>query len=154
MNKNALIDKLIELIRPIVEELNYELYHLEYVKEGQENYLRIYIEKEDGGISLEDCEKVSRAVSDMLDVEDPIAEAYYLEVSSPGMERVLHTDKHLERYIGSNVLVKISGLLNGKKKFEGELLGFNSQELKIKYQDEDLSIPRDKISSVSLRCEL
>lgn len=153
MNKNILIDKLLKLITPVVEELNYELYHLEYVKEGQEKYLRIYIEKEDDGISLEDCEKVSRAVSDMLDVEDPIDEAYYLEVSSPGIERILYTDKHLERYIGSDVLVKISGLISGKKKFEGELLGFNSQELKIKYQDEDFSIPRDKILSVNLRCE-
>jgi ribosome maturation factor RimP len=154
MNKNALVDKLMNLIEPITEQLNYELYHLEYVKEGQDNYLRIYIEKENGGISLEDCEKVSRAISDMLDLEDPISDSYYLEVSSPGIDRILYTNKHLERYIGSNVLIKISGLLNGNKKFEGELLGFNSEELKIKCQDEEISIPRDKVSSVSLRCKI
>lgn len=154
MNKNTLIDKLVELVNPIAERLNYELYHLEYVKEGQDNYLRIYIEKEDSRISLEDCEKVSRSVSEMLDLEDPISDSYYLEVSSPGLERILHTNKHLERYIGSDVLVKISGLLNGKKKFEGELLGFNSEELKIKCQDEEISITRDKVLSVSLICKL
>ncbi|WP_411682967.1 ribosome maturation factor RimP [Clostridium thailandense] len=154
MNKNYLIDKLIELVKPITEQLNYELYHLEYVKEGQDNYLRIYIEKEDGRISLEDCEKVSRVVSDILDSEDPIPDSYYLEVSSPGIDRILYTDKHLERYIESSVLVKISGLLNGKKKFEGELLGFNSEELKIRCEGEELSIPRDKVSSVSLICKL
>lgn len=154
MNKDTLIDKLMELVKPITEQLNYELYHLEYVKEDQDNYLRIYIEKEDGGISLTDCEKVSRAVSEILDVEDPISDPYYLEVSSPGINRILCADKHFERYIGSDVLVEISGLLNGKKKFEGELLGFSSEELKIKCQDEELSITRDKVSSVSLICKL
>lgn len=154
MNKNILMDKLFKLVTPIVEDLNYELYHLEYVMEGQEYYLRIYIEKENERISLEDCEKVSRAVSDMLDVEDPIADQYYLEVSSPGIDRIIHTDKHLHRYIGSNILVKLSGLLNGKKKFEGELLSFNSEELIVKCQDESISIPREKASSINLRCEL
>lgn len=150
MNKNNLIDKLVDLVKPITEQLSCQLYHLEYVKEGHDNYLKIYIEKEDGRISLEDCEKVSRAVSDILDSEDPISDSYYLEVSSPGIERILYTDKHFERYIGSSVLIEISGLLNGKKKFEGELLGFNSEELKIKCEDEQLSIARDKVSSVSL----
>ncbi|MCT8976820.1 ribosome maturation factor RimP [Clostridium sp. CX1] len=154
MSKDALIDKLIDLVGPIVTELNYELYHLEFVREGNENYFRIYIDKENGGISLEDCEKVSRAVSDMLDVEDPISEGYYLEVSSPGIERILYTDKHLERYIGSNILVKLSGILNGKKKFEGQLLGFSSEELRIKSEEEEISIPRHKVSRVSLKGEL
>jgi ribosome maturation factor RimP len=154
MSKNALIDKLVTLIKPIVSELNYELYHLEFVKEGKENYLRIYIDKENGGISLEDCEKVSRAVSDMLDVEDPIVEAYYLEVSSPGIDRSLYTEEHFQRYIGSKISVKISGLLNGKKKYEGELIRFNSEELVIKDEEQEFSIPRSKVLSVNLRGEL
>lgn len=154
MSKNALIDKLVTLIEPIVLGLNYELYHLEFVKEGNENYLRIYIDKETGGISLEDCEKVSRAVSEMLDVKDPIVEAYYLEVSSPGIDRILCTDKHLQKYSGSKVLVKISGLLDGKKKYEGELIAFNSEELKINSEGHEVSIPRSKVSSVNLRGEL
>lgn len=154
MSKNALIDKLVTLIEPIVSGLSYELYHLEFVKEGNENYLRIYIDKETGGISLEDCEKVSRAISEMLDVKDPIVEAYYLEVSSPGIDRILCTDGHLQKYIGSKVLVKISGLLDGKKKYEGELIAFNSEELKINSEGHEVSIPRSKVSSVNLRGEL
>lgn len=154
MNKSSLIDKLVALIKPIVIQLGYELYHLEFVREGRDNYLRIYIEKEEGGISLEDCEKVSRAVSDILDVEDPIEEGYYLEVSSPGIDRILHSDEHLERYTGQSVLVKVSGLLNGKKKFEGELLGFNSEELKVNHEGTEVSIPRDKVLTVSLKGQL
>lgn len=154
MNKNALIDRLIDLVKPIVDELNYELYHLEFVREGKDNYLRIYIDKENEGISLEDCEKISRAVSDMLDTEDPITDSYYLEVSSPGIYRRLYTDAHLEKHKGYNVLVKISGLLNGKKKYEGELLDFDSKELKIKCEDVEVDIPRDKVADISLRGEL
>lgn len=154
MNKNALIDKLIDLVRPIVTNFNCELYHLEFVKEGNENYFRIYIEKEEVGVSLEDCEKVSRAVSDMLDIEDPISEGYYLEVSSPGIYRVLHTDEHFRKYTGYKVLVKLSGILNGKKKYEGELLDFTNEELKIKVEDTEIAIPRNKVSDVSLSGEL
>jgi len=154
MIKNTLIDKLITLIEPITTDLKYELYHLEYVREGNEYYLRIYIDKENGGISLEDCEKVSRAVSGLLDVEDPIEEAYYLEVSSPGIDRVLYTEKHLQKYMGAKIEVEISGLLDGKKKYEGELTDFNSEELKIKAEGNEVSIPRNKVSRVNLRVEL
>lgn len=152
MNKNMLTDKVMNLIKPIVMELNYELYHLELVREGRDNYLRIYIDKETGEISLQDCEKVSRAVSTVLDVEDPIEEGYCLEVSSPGMERILHTDVHLKKYTGQDVLIKISGLLNGKKEYEGQLVNFNNEELNIKNDnEEEISIPREKISNVSLK---
>ncbi len=152
MNKSVLIDKVTALVKPIVVELSYELYHLEFVKEGKDNYLRIYIDKEMGRISLEDCEKVSRAVSEVLDIEDPIQEGYYLEVSSPGLERTLHTDEHIQKYVGHNILVKISGLLNGKKKYEGELISCSNEELKIKCDTgEEISIDREKISNISLK---
>lgn len=87
----------------------------------------------------------------MLDKEDPIKDPYYLEVSSPGVERKLYTEEHLKRYIGYSVQVNISGLLKGKKKYEGELLDFNSNELKIKCEEEDIAIPRDKILNVNLK---
>ncbi|EFG89611.1 hypothetical protein CLCAR_0776 [Clostridium carboxidivorans P7] len=153
MNKKILIDELTNLVKPIVTELNYDLYYLELVREGKDNYLRIYIDKENEGISLQDCEKVSRAVSEMLDVKDPIKEGYYLEVSSPGIERILHTDEHLQKYTGNDVVVNISGLLNGKKKYEGQLVNFNNEELNIKVEDEEISIPREKISTVNLKGE-
>lgn len=148
---NNLINKLYKLIDPLVESLNYELYYLELVKEENENYLRIYIDKQDGNISLDDCEKVSRAVSSILDEKDPISFSYYLEVSSPGIERKLYTDEHFKRYIGNMVRVNIAGLLNGKKKYEGELLDFNSEELKLKTEFQSIDIPRNKISDVSLK---
>ncbi|MCH3963986.1 MAG: ribosome maturation factor RimP [Clostridium sp.] len=148
---NNLINKLHKLIDPLVESLNYELYYLELVKEENENYLRIYIDKQDSNISLDDCEKVSRAVSSILDEKDPISFSYYLEVSSPGIERKLYTDEHFKRYIGNMVRVNIAGLLNGKKEYEGELLDFNSEELKLKTEFQSIDIPRNKISDVSLK---
>ncbi|WP_446899512.1 ribosome maturation factor RimP [Clostridium sp. LBM24168] len=148
---NSLINELHDLIDPLVESLGYELYYLELVKEKNENYLRIYIDKQNGGISLDDCEKVSRPVSNLLDEKDPINFSYYLEVSSPGIERRLYTDEHLKKYIGSMVKVNIKGLFNGKKKYEGEFLDFNSDELKLKYELKDIAIPRNKISDVRLK---
>lgn len=153
MIKDAIIEKLFKLIEPIVKENDFELYHLEYIKEFGENYLRVYIESPKG-IGLDDCEKVSRPVSDMLDVEDPISESYYLEVSSPGIDRILYTDKHLDRYIGSQVSVKLEKLFEGKKQYEGILAGFDSAEVSLSISDENFKIPRDKIKAIRLNEEL
>lgn len=146
-----LIDRLQKLIYPIVRDLDYELYYLELAKEENENYLRIYIDKPNGRISLDDCEKVSRSVSIMLDEKDPISFSYYLEVSSPGIERKLYTDEHLKRYTGSMVKVNISGLFNGKKKYEGKLLKFDLKNLYLKIESKDIMIPRNKISDIRLK---
>ena len=105
MDKNALVEKIKKIVEPITSELSYELYYVEYVKENGDFYLRIYIDKEEGRVSLNDCEAVSRRVSEVLDAEDPIESAYYLEVSSPGLFRSLHTKKHFEKVLGKeNVL--------------------------------------------------
>lgn len=149
MNNNVLIDKLSRIISPIVESLNYEFYHLEYVKENGENYLRIYIDNENG-ISLEDCEKVSRRISDLLDEEDPITDPYYLEVSSPGINRFLYTDKHFQRSIGQLVLLKLIKAVNGKKAIKGQLVDFNENEVVIKEENENITIDREKIKSINL----
>jgi len=150
MNNDTLIQKLKKITQPIVEKNNVELYHIEYVKEAGENFLRIYIDSANG-ISLEDCEKVSRATSEILDVEDPITDSYCLEVSSPGIERTLHNDNHLEKYIGQNVLVSLNSLYEGKKKFEGNLLGFSDMQIEIQYEGNNISIPKEKISIVNLK---
>lgn len=152
MNNEVVIKKLYSLIEPVVKEKNYELYYIEYVKEFGENYLRIYIDSPNG-ITLEDCETVSRPVSDILDIEDPISESYYLEVSSPGIDRVLYTDDHLNRYIGSAVSIRLSKLLNGKKQYEGTLLRFNPQDIVIQFENNELSIPREKINIINLKGE-
>ena len=107
MKNDALVTQIYEMVKPISDELNYEIYHIEYVKENGEYYLRIYIEKE-GGITLSDCEALSRRVSDLMDEKDPIPEAYFLEVSSPGLNRTLFTETHYKRFVGREVMVKLT----------------------------------------------
>lgn len=148
-----MIEKLIELIKPVVESLNYNFYHLEFVKEDGENYLRIYIDSPHG-ITLNDCEKVSRRVSDLLDEEDPIPYSYYLEVSSAGIFRTLFTDEHLKMYNGSTVKVSIKGTFQGKKEFLGKLAGFDSEEIYIDIDENEIKIPRKKIKVINLEGEL
>jgi len=153
MANDMLINKLNNLIEPIVMEKGCELYYIEFVREGGEHYLRIYIDNEKS-ISLEDCEKVSRAVSDMLDVEDPISEGYYLEVSSPGIFRTLYNDKHYAKYINSDVVVKLNSLLEGKKQLEGKLLSFNGDKITVEVEGTEVSVPRNKIKITNLKGDL
>ncbi|HEY8888833.1 MAG TPA: ribosome maturation factor RimP [Clostridium sp.] len=150
MKNDTLLQRLRKITQPIVKKNNCELYHLEYVKEAGENFLRIYIDSTNG-ISLENCEKISRAVSEILDVEDPIADSYCLEVSSPGIERTLYDDNHLNKYIGQNVLINLNSLYEGTKKLEGNLLGFSDVQIEIQYDGNNISIARENISSVSLK---
>lgn len=152
MNKEVLINKLNELIKPIVLNLNYELYYIEYAKENNENYLRIYIDNEKC-ITLQDCEKVSREVSDILDIEDPIADSYYLEVSSPGVERILYNDAHLNKYINSDINIKLSKPFEGNKAYSGKLLNFDDDVIAIENDNIRLNIPREKIKKVTLKGE-
>ena len=111
-----------EIVQPIVDEKNFEIVDIEYVKEAGEYYLRVYLDKE-GGISLSDCEVVSRELSEILDKKDPIKENYFLEVSSPGLDRPLKKDKDFVRYAGRDVEIKLYKPWNGSKQFEGELVG-------------------------------
>lgn len=153
MSNEELISKLFQLISPITERLGYELYHIEYLKEDGDYFLRIYIDNENG-IGLKDCEKVSREVSEVMDVEDPITDQYYLEVSSPGVFRDLFTEDHYRRYIGYDVLIKSSAPINGKRKFEGKLEGFDEKNIILNMDSEAVAISRDKIKSISLNGEL
>lgn len=153
MKLEVLIEKVKDIIAPIVDGLGYELYHIEYVRENGEYYLRIYIDNE-AGITLDDCEKVSRPISDKLDEKDPISDSYYLEVSSPGLNRYLYTDKHLNKYIDSEVAVKLIKPVDGKKLIKGNLAGFNESEVAIKINDEEIGVPKDKIKSINLEGEL
>lgn len=153
MSKHSLIENLKEQVKPIVQNINYELYHIEFVKEGKENYLRIYIDSENG-VSLDGCEKVSRAISELLDDIDPIQESYYLEVSSPGIDRVLYTNEHLEKYKGYNIVLNLYSPIDKKKKYEGELVDFNEEDINIKVEENIVTIPREKISKTTLKGEL
>lgn len=150
MNKKDLILNLEKIIGPVVDQLGYELYHIEFVKESDEYFLRVYIDKEQG-ISLQDCEKVSRSISDILDAEDPIDDPYYLEVSSPGIERILYNDKHLEKSMDKDIIIKLIKKFNGSKQYEGKLRRFDSKYVVIESNDLESNIPREFIKSISLR---
>ena len=152
MKVNALVEQIAEIVNPIAEELNYDIYHIEYVKESGEYYLRIYIEK-DGGVSLNDCEALSRRVSDVLDEKDPITDAYFLEVSSPGLNRTLFTNEHYTRFIGNEVLVKLAKAVEGTKTIKGILKENNESSITVE-GTEEIIIPKDKIKSVNLEGEI
>lgn len=152
MKVDSLIEKIYQLVRPVTEELQYELYHIEYVKENGEYYLRIYIDK-DGGISLTDCEKVSRRVSDIMDEEDPIPVAYYLEVSSPGLNRGLYTEAHYVMQIGKEVLIRFTKSFEGKKNVKGILREVKEDSIVVEAESL-MTIPKDKIKSANLEGEI
>lgn len=135
-----------ELIAKIIEDLGYVLYDVEYVKEGKEYHLCIYIDK-DGGIDINDCEKVTEAVNPILDDMDFIKNTYFLEVSSSGLEKKLRKKWHFDKQIGNKIEVKLFAKYENKKEFIGILKEYNDDFLVLKYDDEDLKIETDKISS-------
>ena len=153
MNNNALIEKIETLVKPIADELNYEVYHIEFVKENNEFYLRIYIDK-DEGIFITYCEALSRRVSDVLDVEDPIDKAYYLEVSSPGLNRRLFKDEHFKKFVGREVLVKLNGNIEGKKNIKGLLKEVNEENIIVEDDEKAITIPKSKIKAANLEGEI
>ena len=152
MKNDALVTQIYEMVKPISDELNYEIYHVEYVNENGEYYLRIYIEKE-GGITLSDCEALSRRVSDLMDEKDPIPEAYFLEVSSPGLNRTLFTEAHYKRFVGREVMVKLTKAIEGKKSIKGILKEVNEENIIVE-ADTLISIPKDKIKSANIEGEI
>ena len=140
-------EKVEQLVKDPIEKLGYSLYDVEYVKEGPEYYLRIYIDKE-SGIDLNDCEKVSNEINEILDKADYIKEQYYLEVSSPGIERKLRKDKHLEQNISKNVEIKLFKKdNNGKKEYTGKLKAVNQEEIIIE-TDKEIAIERKNIAQI------
>lgn len=144
----AKIEERVEsLIGTRIESLGYRLYDVEFVKEGKDFYLRVYIDK-DSGISLEDCEAVSNGINEVLDEADYIKEQYFLEVSSPGVERVLKKDRHLKENIGNKVQVKLFKPLAGKKVFEGLLESFSDENICIKVESQILEIERSNIGQI------
>jgi len=128
-----------ELLKPIIEKLNYDLYDVIYEKEGKHYYLRIFIDKPEG-IDINDCEKVNNEINDILDEADYIKEQYFLEVSSPGLERLLRKEKHFQSQIGNEISVKLFKPINKQKELIGTLVEYNKDELTIKVSDETIKI--------------
>ena len=118
---NNSVTLITELIDTTIQVLGLDLWGVELLQQGKYSLLRIYIEREEG-VTIEDCEKVSRQVSALLDVEDPIAGEYTLEVSSPGMDRPLFSIEHYSQYVGSEVDLKLRRPLDGRRKFKGQII--------------------------------
>lgn len=137
------------LLVPIAERFGVEIYDIEYVKEGSDWYLRVYIDKPEG-VNIDDCEKVSRALSDELDKEDFIADAYILEVSSPGLGRTLKKDKHLAKSIGEEVEIKTYKPIGGRKEFQGILKAFDAETITIETETEEKFFARNEVALVRL----
>ena len=125
-----------QILIPITEKFGVQIYDVEYVKEGTDWYLRAYIDKE-GGVTIEDCEKVSRAVSEVMDQDDFMEDAYILEVSSPGLGRTLKKDKHLEKSIGMEVEIKTYKPIEKQKEFSGVLKTFDTESITIAIEETD-----------------
>lgn len=134
MGNKKIEDIVTQMVLPIIDRMLFELVDVEYVKEQNNWYLRIYIDKQ-GGITLDDCQAVSEELSDELDKVDPIKQRYILEVSSPGLERPLKKDRDFERYKGETIEIKLFGPIDGKKIFEGELLGLVNNSVAIKLEN-------------------
>lgn len=140
-------EKIETLLSDVITNLGYELYDVEYAKEGKDYFLRIYIDNENG-ISLEDCEKVNNAIDGILDKADFIKERYFLEVSSTGVEKTLRKDKHLEKNLGEKVEVKLFKQMNGKKQIIGILESFDANNVYVKEEDIEQEIERKNIALI------
>ncbi|AQW22151.1 ribosome maturation factor [Lentilactobacillus curieae] len=143
-----------ELVEPILESHSFYLFDVEFVKENKSYYLRVYIDKP-GGITIDDCVLVSDELSEKIDAlpEDPIPEAYFLEVSSPGAERPLRNEKELKEAINEYIHVSLFKKLNGEKAYEGTLLSVNDDDIKLQINDAKqtvLEVPRELIAKSRL----
>ncbi|MBQ2053403.1 MAG: ribosome maturation factor RimP [Eubacterium sp.] len=152
MKKQDIEKRTEELVQDIIDSGGYELWDVEYVKEGSDYYLRVYADKE-GGIMIDDCVTISRALEAKLDAEDFIEEAYILEVSSPGLTRKLKKDKDYDRSIGKLVFVKLYKAEQGAKEFVGRLKEVDDKLLKLDIDGDEVVLDRNNISSARLEYE-
>lgn len=144
-------EKVEKLIKSKIENIGYEIYDIEYVKEGTNYYLRIYIDKEERGINIEDCEKVSNEINETLEQADYIKEQYYLEVSSPGIERIIRKNEHLEKNIGKTIQIKLfKKNEKGIKAYKGELKKYDTETITIIEEEtkEEKKIERKNIAQI------
>lgn len=140
-------DRVEDLIAKKINDLGYELYDVEYAKEGKDYYLRVFIDKADG-IDLNDCEKVSDGINELLDEADYIKEQYFLEVSSPGIERILRKDKHLDANIGNKIELKLFKPINKEKSIIGILKEYDKDFITVEMENDELVVERKNISQI------
>ena len=145
-------DLVTEFAKPIVEQFGCSLWDVEYVREGSERYLRLYIDK-DGGVDIDDCEKIHRAVDPVLDEKDPISESYHFEVCSAGLERALKRPGDFVRFMDSPILVKLYRPRNGLKEIPGILRGYEEGRITVEAGKESLTFEKSEVALVRLRVE-
>ncbi|MBC7087324.1 MAG: ribosome maturation factor RimP [Tissierellales bacterium] len=145
MNKKEIVENVKEFSDPLVSNLGYELVDVEFVKEQSEYFLKIFIDKL-GGVNLEDCQLVSEKIGEKLDQIDIIDVSYYLEVSSPGLDRPIKTDKDIIRNLGKEVEINLYKAVEGKKHFEGILKDYDENTVTIQLEENNVVIPRELIS--------
>lgn len=140
-------NKVRELVEPIINNIGYQVYDVIYEKEGKDNYLRIFIDN-NKQINIEDCEKVNNAINDILDEKDYIKSQYFLEVSSPGLERRIRSDKHLEMFKNSKIEVSLYKAINKEKIILGILKNFDKDSICISTEDKEISIDKSNIAKI------
>ena len=143
------LEQLQALLAPVVDALGYECWGIEFVSQGRHSVLRIYIDHANG-ILVDDCEKVSRQVSGVLDVEDPVTSEYTLEVSSPGMDRPLFTLEQYAKHVGEQVKIKLRGPFEGRRNFQGLLRGVEEQDVVLQVDGHEYLLPIDLIDKASI----
>ena len=143
------LEQLQALVAPVVEALGYECWGIEFLSQGRHSLLRIYIDSVNG-VLIEDCEKVSRQISGVLDVEDPIAAEYTLEVSSPGMDRPLFTLAQFASHGGEQVKIKLRSPFEGRRNFQGLLRGVEEEDVVVQVDDHEFLLPIDLIDKANI----
>ena len=150
MAYSKLEQKIIEMAQPVVAENGCYIYDVEYAKEGKNRCLRIFADKEGGAISLDECEKISRRMSELLDESDPISENYMLEVSSPGIERRLRTPEHFAKYIGEVIDIGLYKAIDGSKTLSGRLKAYEDEKITVETENSEVSIMQSETTNVKL----
>lgn len=149
----SLVERLESVIEPVLSREGYELVDLDYSREGGRRFLRLFVDKE-GGITLGDCEHISDTVGAYLEHSDIIDEAYHLEVSSPGLDRVIKKEKDYRRFSGRKVVITTFAPLDGRRKFSGTLKGLEDGEVLVEVEERVFRIPLQDISKTRLAIEL
>ena len=142
--------KLAELLEPAIQSLDCELWGLEYLQQGRHGLLRVYIERPETGVTVDDCERVSRQVSSVLDVEDPISGAYTLEVSSPGLDRRLFTLEQCADYVGEQLKVRLRANFDGRRNFSGVLAEIEDGQLVIRSGEDQYTFPFETVERATV----
>lgn len=151
--KGNVVTKIEEIIAPVIADLGLELVDINFVKEGGRWFLRVFIDQP-GGIGLEECQLVSEKISPLLDEKDPIAQAYYLEVSSPGLDRPLKKTADFQRFNGSKINLTTYEPVDGRRKFKGKLVAASDLAITLKVDGHDVVIPMERIASARLVPEI